>query len=73
MLLYPSIRSFPLPGLWAQAPAVKIEIHGYPCHVRLGRGCILAGGDKGEQVAQASLCLAESDALLTSFNFVMLR
>ena len=56
------IPSFPPPGLWAQTPAVKIEIYGYPCRVWLGSGCILARGDKGETVAQASLLLAVPDA-----------
>ena len=62
MFLYPPIPSFPPPGLWAQTPAVKIEIYGYPCHVWLGSGCILARGDKGEMVAQASLLLAVPNA-----------
>ena len=62
MFLYPPIPSFPPPGLWAQTPAVKIEIYGYPCRVWLGSGCILARGDMGETVAQASLLLAVPDA-----------
>ena len=69
----PLSHANPSPSLWAQTPAVKIKIHGYPCRMQLGRGCILTGRNKGEEVAQGSLWSAVPNAPLTSFNFVMLR